>query len=119
MSSNSQNLGTATSKRLTARLKSGVFAGKAVCPDLYVHGTSVEKYDTAVIDAMIQKLALFEDGVEKENIATHNLKLLAHLIVQATDLLDMSDDSGWLIENVCSESLGQAVELAQSILLEK
>ena len=47
--------------RLTQRIKVGPLLGSAVCPALYVHGTAMEEYDAATIDAMIDKLAYYED----------------------------------------------------------
>ena len=52
-------------ERLTARIESGKLAGAAVCPRLYSHWTTDETYDANVIQAMIDKLADYEDMEEK------------------------------------------------------
>jgi uncharacterized membrane protein len=56
-------------ERLTARIKSGELSGTAICPTLYVQGTAMEDYDAGVIQAMIDRLADYEDrGLSPEQI---------------------------------------------------
>ena len=56
--------------RLTARIRNGTPKGTAVCPTIYGDGSGMEKYDVDEINAILAKLADYEDAEEQNRLIT-------------------------------------------------